>query len=37
MLNASVVTKDYLEGAKKANVDFNKIALTHNFYPLTGT
>lgn len=37
MLNASVVTRDYLEGAKRAGVDFNRIALTHNFYPLNGT
>lgn len=37
MLNASVVDEDYLEGAKKANVDFNRLALTHNFYPLNET
>lgn len=37
MLNASAVSEDYLEGAKKANVDFNKLALTHNFYPLNET
>lgn len=37
MLNASVVSKEYLEGAKEAGVDFDKIALTHNFYPLTHT
>lgn len=37
MLNASVVTKDYIEGAKQAGVNLDKIALTYNFYPLTGT
>ncbi len=37
MLNASVVTKEYIEGAIQAGVDLSKIALTHNFYPLTGT
>lgn len=37
MLNASVVDEAYLEGAKKANVDFNRLALTHNFYPLNET
>lgn len=33
MLNASVVDDEYLQGAKKAGVDFERIALTHNFYP----
>lgn len=33
MLNASVVDDEYLQGAKKAGVDFDLIALTHNFYP----
>lgn len=33
MLNASVVDEKYLQGAKEAHIDFNKIALTHNFYP----
>ncbi len=37
MLNASVVTKEYLEGALEAGVDFSRIALTHNFYPLNNT
>lgn len=33
MLNASVVNEDYLKGAQEAGVDFQRIALTHNFYP----
>lgn len=33
MLNASVVNKEYLDGAIKAGVDMTKIVLTHNFYP----
>lgn len=33
MLNASVVDKAYIEEAMAADVDFSKIALTHNFYP----
>ncbi len=37
MLNASVVSKEYIEGAILAGVDLTKIALTHNFYPLTHT
>lgn len=37
MLNASAINEDYLKGAVEANVDFNRLALTHNFYPLNET
>lgn len=33
MLNASVVDEVYLQGAKAAGIDLNRIVLTHNFYP----
>lgn len=37
MLNASVINKQYLQQAKEAGVDLDKIALTHNFYPHSNT
>lgn len=37
LLNASVVTPDYLHQARQAGIDFNKVALTYNFYPHTDT
>lgn len=37
MLNASVVNDQYLKGAQEAGVDFDKLALTHNFYPHSET
>lgn len=37
LLNASVVTPEYLDNARKAGIDFKKIALTYNFYPHTDT
>ncbi|RVU70787.1 MULTISPECIES: MupG family TIM beta-alpha barrel fold protein [Lactobacillus] len=37
MLNASVVNDDYLRQARASGVDFDKIALTYNFYPETNT
>ena len=37
LLNASVVSLDYLDRARNAGVDFDKLALTYNFYPHTDT
>lgn len=37
MLNASVINKKYLQEAKKAGIDFERMALTHNFYPHSNT
>jgi len=37
MLNASVIDASYLQKAKDAGIDFSRIAVTHNFYPLTET
>lgn len=37
LLNASVVTPEYLKNARTAGVNFDKIALTYNFYPHTDT
>lgn len=33
ILNASVVDAAYLQGAKEAGIDFDRIRLMHNFYP----
>lgn len=37
LLNASVITPQYLSQARVANVNFSKIALIYNFYPHTDT
>lgn len=37
VLNASLVTPQYLDQVRKAGVDTNQIVLTYNFYPHTDT
>lgn len=37
MLNASVVSKDFLEKAQKAGLDLSKVEMAHNFYPKVET
>lgn len=37
LFNASVITPEYLDKARNAKINFEKIALTYNFYPHTDT